>query len=113
MTTRTGTASGTQKMSLLKRSSPDCAMLAVRCAKLQWGKSVRSGMLRARTGLESHPTTFAPRLILANRVIHNLPRLRDHRLQMLIADKTLGINLIDILGPRRPCREPAVLGDDL
>ncbi len=46
-------------------------------------------------------------------MIYDLACLGDHRLQVLIADKTFGVDLVDILRARRSRGEPAIFGDDL
>ena len=40
-------------------------------------------------------------------------RLLDDPLEMVVAEEALGVDLVDVLGPRRSCREPAVVGHDL
>src|ERR1700722_9813559 len=47
------------------------------------------------------------------RVAHNRLRLGENGEQVMIAAETLGVDLVDILRSRGPCREPGVLGDDL
>src|SRR4051812_32406493 len=50
---------------------------------------------------------------LTDRAGDRLLRLVLDAAQVVLADKTLGVDLIDILGARRPRGEPAVGGGDL
>src|ERR1700679_3025204 len=45
--------------------------------------------------------------------VDDLLRLGDQPVQMAGVVKALGIDLVDVLGPRRPCREPAAARDHL
>src|SRR5690348_5122760 len=48
-----------------------------------------------------------------NRAVHDLLGFGEDRVEVLPVAKALRVDLVDVLGSRWPCREPAVFRDDL
>src|SRR4051794_25967590 len=75
--------------------------------------TIASAATRPRRGART-ADTGRPRLPAAlQRLRHDLLRLLDDPLEVLLAAEGLRVDLVDVLGPGGARREPAALGDDL